>query len=120
MLANAIDQEALVESVQNDPSLLSDLIDLFADYYPRRLQLLRKSIVDEDTEQLRELAHQLKGAVSNFHAISAKNTAYTLEVKSRNGDLRDIENLANRLENDLRELMVLLQQVLAQLRQVST
>lgn len=116
MSANTLDQAALIESVDNDPSLLEDIIDLFADYYPARLELLRKSIVDEDAQQVRELAHQMKGAVSNFYAIAATNTASTIEDRGRDGDLEGTENLTNRLENDLHELMVLLQRVLADIR----
>ena len=75
MATQTIDRAALMESIQDDRELLGDLVELFEDYYPATFAKLNAAVAQRDFGQLREVSHQLKGSIGNFHAVSARDTA---------------------------------------------
>lgn len=104
------DTDLLMSHVGSDVSLLAELVDLFEEYYPAHLASVRKAVENCDATALREAAHQLKGAVSNFYAQSAVDIAQKLENAGRDENLatveEDLERLESNLESVRRELRV--------------
>lgn len=105
MAKQTIDRAALMDSVQNDRELLGDLIELFEEYYPATLAKINVAVTERDFSSLREASHQLKGSVSNFHAVDARNTAFDLEKKGRDCDFDGVEQLSDRLDAELTRLL---------------
>jgi HPt (histidine-containing phosphotransfer) domain-containing protein len=61
------------------------------------------------------VAHQLKGALGNFHARAAVHTAQQLETVGRQGELRNAESLFATLDHDLEVLSNVLKCLLQEL-----
>ena len=58
-------------TLADDPDL-GDLVDQFVCELPERTQLLERGVESGDWEQVRRVAHQLRGALGSygFHALS--------------------------------------------------
>jgi HPt (histidine-containing phosphotransfer) domain-containing protein len=57
---------------------------------------------------VKEAAHSLKGAISNFQATNAVELAQSLEVMGSNGDLHGAEEKLVTLEAEMRRIDVAL------------
>ena len=68
MSNDIIDLEEVMERVQNDQELFFELLAIFQDDYEVKRRLLNELIALKDFEQLRNVAHSLKGASSNISA----------------------------------------------------
>jgi len=62
-----------------DTSVLIEIIDLFFEEYPSRLEILQHSIETKDYPTLKFAAHSLKGVISNFCAKTLQEQAKELE-----------------------------------------
>jgi CheY-like chemotaxis protein/HPt (histidine-containing phosphotransfer) domain-containing protein len=105
---NVIDRSAMLAQVDGDPELLSELVTLFLETYPVLLDELREGIRDQASSRIRESAHNLKGAVSNFQVTTAVDLAQSLELMGRDGDLQGAEAQFTRLEAEMRRIDVAL------------
>src|SRR5437016_9179344 len=65
------DQKKLMSMVDNDESLLLDIVSLFLEDCPTKLNEIRKAIARKDSNVVMNEAHALKGAVGNFAARAA-------------------------------------------------
>ncbi len=94
-----IDKKQFTENFQYfDNEVVTEIINIFIDEYPERMETLRKNIDDKDFEQLKFNAHSLKGVVANFVAPEVQELARQLEMKGANKDLTDVETLFNELK----------------------
>jgi HPt (histidine-containing phosphotransfer) domain-containing protein len=79
---------------------------------PDRLESIRKAVVSQDSEALREAAHILKGTVAFFAAPTVVAAALRLEMMGLSGDLTgagtvyfDLERALARLVQALNEFV---------------
>ncbi len=94
-----IDKKQFSENFQYfDNEVVTEIINIFIDEYPERMETLRKNIDEKDFEQLKFNAHSLKGVVANFVAPEVQELARQLEMKGANKDLTDVESLFNELK----------------------
>ena len=75
--------------------LVSELIGLYLDEMPDRLNLLRAAIESEDTEALRTVAHKIRGSSSNLGLPEVASAGATLEDVGKSGDLHDADRCLN-------------------------
>ena len=76
-----------------DKEIVIDIINMFVDEYPERMQKIKQNIDDKDFDSLKFNAHSLKGVVSNFVAEEARAAAKKLEDKGANKDESDLDAL---------------------------
>lgn len=88
-----------------DKEIVLDIINMFVDEYPERLQKIRKNIDEKDFDNLKFNAHSLKGVVSNFVAEEARVAAKRLEDKGANKDELDLEGLYADLEQKTKQVV---------------
>lgn len=62
-----------------DKQVLIEIIDIFMDEFPGRIEKLLQEATEKNFPDLRFDAHWLKGTVANFCAPVAKEKAYELE-----------------------------------------
>jgi two-component system sensor histidine kinase/response regulator len=98
---NVIDRLAMLAQVDGDQELLGELVTLFRETYPALLADLREGIREHAGTRVREAAHSLKGAVSNFQVTTAVELAQSLELMGRSGDLQGAEDKFTRLEAEM-------------------
>ncbi len=103
-----VDLERLLERVGGDRKALVELVGIFRADSPKQVALIRKAIEEDDAPALRAAAHALKGAVSNFAAPAATETAQRLQKMGEEGRLQDAGEALGRLEREIEALLTAL------------
>ncbi len=108
-----IDRESLLERVEGDRELLTEMIHLFQEDVPKILSTMHESLERGDMAVLERTAHSLKGATSNLSAKLAAAAAMKLEKDAKNNDaesgkksLAEVERAMNLLLPALSDLCV--------------
>ena len=101
---SVFNQEFALNQVDNDTELMSELWEIFCDQCSEMLGGMESSIASADASGLREHAHTLKGAVSNFGAETSADAAKQLEEMGRDDVLDEAEPTLERLNAELRKL----------------
>lgn len=106
-----IDRDEALSRMDNDESLLREIINIFLEHSESYLDNLRHAIVEGDSDEVYRTAHTLKGAVGNFPANAAFEATLKLEMMGRAGDMTsakqaylDVEGHINRLKPALENL----------------
>jgi HPt (histidine-containing phosphotransfer) domain-containing protein len=95
---------AFLEGLGNDTSLAKRLIDLFVQDSTRLVDDINRAIVDRDADRLRRAAHTLKGSVSNFPAVTARETAARMETIGFAADFESAQAVFPELEKEIERL----------------
>lgn len=77
-----LDMEYLYSSLASDPEL-SEIVDLFIDEMPSRVQNLAHALAEENWTQLGCYAHQMKGACGSYGFAPLSESAARLERACR-------------------------------------
>ncbi len=96
--------EKTLEQVGGDREVLKEVINIYRQEYPKQLEEIQQAINKKDADALRLIAHTIKGAVGNFDAKPAFETALALENIGKSGDLSNAENVFNKLTQELKRL----------------
>ena len=91
--------------VGGDRELLDELLGIFAEDAPVRIEAMRRAIGGGDTPELMREAHTLKGALKVIGATSAAGLAQSLEALGRAGDGTDVDKLFAALEREMDRLL---------------
>lgn len=78
----------LRSSFADDPEM-RDLLVFFVDDLGRRIEAIRRALLDQDRAQLHTLAHQLSGSASGYGYTSIGDVARLLEKQTRSDQLSD-------------------------------
>ncbi len=78
-----VDWERLVAGVDGDAAFVGELTDLYAESARTTLRDLQHHVETGETEEVRRLAHVLKGASANLRASAARDAAAELEAAAR-------------------------------------
>lgn len=108
-----IDRKELLARLDDDTELLAELVDLFLEDLPARMQGMREALAEDDVERLHELAHALKGSVGNLAATRAMAAATTLNKLARAGEREGLKEAVDRFEADLQQLEPALRELVA-------
>ena len=109
-----IDLTELLERVENDRELIRDLLLIFKDEFPGRLQALRDAVDSMDGKKVAAEAHTLKGMLSNLAANSAAGAAARLEQLGRNQEASEFQEACASFENISKELLLQLDTCMAE------
>ncbi|MDA0770134.1 MAG: hypothetical protein BZY79_06305 [SAR202 cluster bacterium Casp-Chloro-G4] len=106
-----ISKDEALAQMDNDETLLREIINIFLEHSVSYLDNLRHAIMEGDSDEVYRTAHTLKGAVGNFPATAAFEAALKLEMMGRAGDMTnakaaylELEALINRLKPALKNL----------------
>ncbi len=108
----AIDRKALLDRVDNDRDLLSELIRLFREDCPKLVSGISDAIARGDAPGVDRGAHTLKGSVGNFCAYAAFEAARELEMLGKSGQIESCNEALAILKAELAK-------VDAELREIS-
>jgi two-component system sensor histidine kinase/response regulator len=98
---NVIDEAMLDKLVGGDTPLLRELIRIYFETSPKLIEEIDSAIIKSDSKKLRDAAHALKGAVSNFAAIPALQACAALEHIGTSGKLADASSAREELRKHL-------------------
>ena len=99
-----LDLDEFMERVQDDKELLLELLDIFSEDYTKKRILLEKNIKKNDYNEVRGIAHSLKGASSNISAKPLHQLMSDLEDAGINQVLDGAEDLLKRLDVEYKKL----------------
>lgn len=82
----AVVDELLSLSGDGDPELLVDLIRMFLEDGPEKVETITRGLAAGDLEVVERAAHALKGSAGSLGAVLVQRDCETLQLSSRNGD----------------------------------
>jgi CheY-like chemotaxis protein len=111
-----IDLVSALRAVDGDGALLQEVLEVFCQDYPARIEGLRGAIAHGAAQPLARTAHSLKGALGIFGRSAGYDLAQELETMGRAGHLEEAPAVLQMLEQEL----VRISAVVAGLRGAST
>ena len=103
--AAAFDFDAALDHVEGDRELLDEVVRIFSDECPRKMEEIRNSIRAADPLLLERAAHSLKGAASNLCAAGVMHFAEDLEQSARAKDVSRAGTQFQSLEAAVKKLL---------------
>ena len=100
-----IDRVSLLERVEGDQELLTEIIHLFQQNAPSQMMTMRDALQSGDMAALERSAHSLKGAVSNLSARVAAAATLQLEKDARNKDAESAKASLLEVERTVKHLL---------------
>ena len=93
MTSSPLEQEIVAELRDLMAEEFSSLVDLYIDDSSKRLQALQIAVVENQAQQVNELAHSFKGASSNVGAHRLANLLQQVEHAARHHEVPSIAAL---------------------------
>jgi HPt (histidine-containing phosphotransfer) domain-containing protein len=103
--------ERLVETIGDDRSLLTALIDTFLHDAPRLVETARRGLEHGQTDEVRRAAHTLKSNGATFGATSLSELSRQLEALARSGILEAADELIARIDAEYERVRIALETV---------
>ena len=104
MSQDVIDLNEVLERVQNDHELLIELLDIFLEDCPGKINAIKESVAKKDFMQLRDIAHSMKGASGNISAKKIHAIFLQIEQMAKNNDASAIPQCLEELDAQLEDL----------------
>jgi CheY-like chemotaxis protein/HPt (histidine-containing phosphotransfer) domain-containing protein len=101
----AVDANALLARFSGDRKLVRTLVKAFQGDCSRMISEIRKASTARNAATLADAAHAFKGAVGNFGASVAFETAREIEKQARQGKLDGTRELCHGLEERMAEFL---------------
>lgn len=114
VLDHAVLDELLSFADDGDPELLVDLIQMFLEDGPSKVEAVSQGLALGDFEKAERAAHSLKGSSGNLGAKIVQEICEQLQLATRAHELEKSRKLAPMLEQNYAAAEEALKQVLAQ------
>lgn len=114
VLDHAVLEELLAFADDGDPELLVDLIQMFLEDSPSKVEAVNEALTVGDFEKAERAAHSLKGSSGNLGARFVQDVCEQLQLSTRNHELETSRQLAPQLEQHYAAAASELEKVLAQ------
>jgi CheY-like chemotaxis protein len=98
-----IDWPALKSRIGNE-ELIKKIVSVFLDKYPEQVERLAQAVREANPEDVRSLAHALKGAAANMGARLLSQEAYQLELAGKQNDSQTFESLFENVQNEFEKI----------------
>jgi len=95
-----VDLTELFARVEYDRELLQDVVQIFAEEFPKLHHMLKDAMLRGDGKQIQTSAHTLKGMLASLSFGKASASAMRIERMARHSDLQGIPEEVARLEQD--------------------
>ncbi len=106
------DREGFLTRAMNDMVLAKKVLDAFLADIPVQIDRLREAVAAGDTSRAGSQGHRINGASSNVGGISLQRVAHSLEQAGKAGDLKNLQELMPRLEEQFETLKEVLRREL--------
>ena len=93
VLDMAVVDELLSLSDDGDPELLLDLIQLFLDDGPAKIESLVQGLDEQDFDKMERAAHALKGSSGNLGAVLLQDSCEKMQEATRGKDFERSKEL---------------------------
>jgi HPt (histidine-containing phosphotransfer) domain-containing protein len=100
-----VDLAVALRWLGGDRQLLRELVGIFVDDGPKRLEALRDAMTAADVQQLEQIAHSLKGSAAILGAVRLQESALALEEAAQNGFADDNAHLVPELVHEVESVI---------------
>jgi HPt (histidine-containing phosphotransfer) domain-containing protein len=114
VLDMSVVEELISFADDGDPELVLDLIQMFLDDGPTKVQAVVQGVADGDLERAERAAHSLKGSSGNLGAKLLSQVCEEVQNATRNHQVADSQRLAPALKQAYEAAEVELRRVLAE------
>lgn len=66
-----------------DKEIIEEIVSIYVMQHPEKFREMEQSLDDQDFNKLRFISHGLKGVLSQFYAIEARDQAKDIEFKAK-------------------------------------
>jgi two-component system sensor histidine kinase/response regulator len=101
VLNDSVEISQLLDRLDDDRTLLAELLQIFRREYPDNLRAAKQAIDAKRPTDLERAGHTLKGALANLSATKASAIAAELEIMARYTDLTGAQAVLDRLVLEL-------------------
>ena len=99
------DRRAFERQVGGDPALALEILRMFMEDCPQRMEAIRTAVARRDANALQTAAHTFKGSVSYLAAVHVVEAAARLERIGREARLADAPAALDQLEGAVARLV---------------
>jgi two-component system, sensor histidine kinase and response regulator len=99
--SGTVDENDLLLRVGGDREFLAELVDLFRQDIPKKMQNMKTALQQQDAPEVRREAHSLRGTLANLAASPAAASAAEIENAAETGDLNKARAVLGRFEPQL-------------------
>jgi two-component system, sensor histidine kinase and response regulator len=100
-----VNMDELLKRVEQDRALLNDLLSIFLDEFPAKLQELRDAVEERKLPRVIVTSHGLKGMLANLSIARAASCAAAVEQMARDGQSASLEDGIRALEKEVEGLL---------------
>ena len=93
MSDDVLDLDEFKDRVQDDTELLLELLDIYTADFKEKRPKFDQILQSGNADELRSLAHSLKGASGNISAKLLRETFFQLEEKGKSGNISGADEL---------------------------
>jgi len=97
---------------EDDPELFAELVGLFLDDTPKRLEALCSALEQQDPVAVEQAAHALKSSAANLGAFALSDLLRQIECAGKDGDLTMATPLVERTDHGFGLVQKVLQEEL--------
>lgn len=88
--AEIFDAEGLLDRLMGDSDLAAEILKGFFDDMPNQMERLKTAAEGQERDQVRRIAHTIKGAAGNIGAVGLEKTAQEIEEAARNNEMEKV------------------------------
>ena len=110
---NSIDRGELFARVENDETLIFEILGIFQTELPSYRQALRGAVASKSAEETRKAAHAFKGMLANLAAVRASRLAAELELLGKAQQTERFLEHWQAFEEELERVKIDVEQLLA-------
>ncbi len=100
-----VDLAVAMRWLGGDRRLLAELVAIFVDDGPQRLQAIRAALSASDVRQVEHVAHSLKGSAAILGATRLQTAALALEDAAHDGHTENSPDLVAEIARELDRVM---------------
>jgi len=93
-----LDLAEFKERVQDDIELLLELLDIYSSDFEEKRKLLQEAVETKNYDQIKSIAHSIKGASGNISAKTMRECFVKLEEMGKTGDISGAPELLVRVD----------------------
>ena len=107
---NAIDLKEFLERVQDDKELLLELLDIYQEDFVEKRKSLGEATDKKDVEQIKSVAHSMKGSSGNVSAKALHALCLRIEQAAKAGDtnigplLSEMDQLFSKVKENIGQI----------------
>lgn len=100
MSDDILDLADFKERVQDDIELLLELLDIYEEDYKGKRAALENAVRVRNPDEVRNIAHSLKGASGNISAGQLRESFYKLEEMGKTKNLEGAETVLSQVDQE--------------------